>query len=104
MTTATANPPTMDEIMEFAFKVVGELGAAMAAPHVYIGDRMNLFKTLAQSGPTTIEQLAATTGLQERYLQEWASAMAASGFVDYEPEQSDLRLAASEGGGSCRRR
>ena len=66
VTTTTAPAPTMDEIMEVAFKVVGELGAAMAAPHVYIGDRMDLFKTLASGGPTTIESLAAKTGLQER--------------------------------------
>ncbi len=92
MTTATAPAPTMDEIMEFAFKVVGELGAAMAAPHVYIGDRMDLFKTLASGGPTTIEELAAKTGLQARYLREWASAMAASGFIDYDPADKTFAL------------
>ena len=46
MTTATAEAPSMEEVMEFAFKVVNELGAAMAAPHVYIGDQLGLFKTL----------------------------------------------------------
>ena len=88
MTTATASPKTeatnMDEVMEFAFKVVGELGAALAGAHVYIGDRLGLFKALAD-GPLTSDELAAKTGLQERYLREWASAMAASGFVDYDP-------------------
>jgi 2-polyprenyl-3-methyl-5-hydroxy-6-metoxy-1,4-benzoquinol methylase len=75
----------MDEIMGFAFKVVGELGAALAGAHVYIGDRLGLFKTIAASGPITTEDLAAKTGLQERYLREWSAAMAASGFVDYDP-------------------
>jgi 2-polyprenyl-3-methyl-5-hydroxy-6-metoxy-1,4-benzoquinol methylase len=70
--------------MDFAFKVVGELGAALAGAHVYIGDRLGLFKTLAQ-GPVTTQQLADRTGLQERYLREWSAAMAASGFVDYDP-------------------
>ena len=82
--TAPATAPNMDEVMEFAFKVVNELGAAMAAPHVYIGDRLDLFKTLAANGPSTVDQLAATTGLQERYLREWCAAMAASGFIDYD--------------------
>jgi 2-polyprenyl-3-methyl-5-hydroxy-6-metoxy-1,4-benzoquinol methylase len=85
MTTETAPQPTMDEIMEFAFKVVNELGAAMAAPHVYIGDQLGLFKTLATSGPVTVDQLAVRTGLQERYLREWCAAMAASGYLDYDP-------------------
>lgn len=94
MTTQTATPtaPNMDEVMEFAFKVVNELGAAMAAPHVYIGDRLDLFKTLAAAGPQTVGQLANTTGLQERYLREWASAMAASGFIDYDPASKTFAL------------
>jgi 2-polyprenyl-3-methyl-5-hydroxy-6-metoxy-1,4-benzoquinol methylase len=78
--------------MEFAFKVVNELGAAMAAPHVYIGDQLGLFKTLATSGPVTVDQLATTTGLQERYLREWSAAMAASGYLDYDPAARTFAL------------
>lgn len=92
MTTQTAPAPTMDEIMEFAFKVVNELGAALAAPHIYIGDRLDLFKTLASGGPTTVEALATKTGLQERYLREWAAAMAASGFIDYDASDKTFAL------------
>ena len=91
--TATAETaPSMDEVMEFAFKVVNELGAAMAGAHVYVGDRMDLFKTLASGGPVTVEQFAAKTGLQERYLREWASAMAASGFIDYDAAKQTFAL------------
>jgi ubiquinone/menaquinone biosynthesis C-methylase UbiE len=74
----------MDEVMGFAFKVVNELGAAMAAPHVYIGDQLGLFRSIAQEGPLTVQQLAQKTGYQERYLREWASAMAASEYLDYD--------------------
>jgi 2-polyprenyl-3-methyl-5-hydroxy-6-metoxy-1,4-benzoquinol methylase len=87
MTTATATAtiePSTEEVMAFAFKVVNELGAAMAAPHVYIGDQLGLFKTLASSGPVTVDQLATKTGLQERYLREWSAAMASSGYLDYD--------------------
>lgn len=90
--TETAPPPTQEEVMEFAFKVVNELGAAFATAHVYIGDRLGLFKTLAQSGPLTTVELAATTGLKERYLREWAGSMAASGFIDYDPATQSFRL------------
>ena len=43
MTTARAEAPTQKEVMEFAFKMVGELGAALAAAHVYVGDKLGLF-------------------------------------------------------------
>ena len=92
MTTQTAEAPSMEEIMEFAHLVVNELGAAMAAPHVYIGDNLGLFKTLAASGPLTIDQLASKTGLQERYLREWSAAMAASHYIDYDPAAKTFTL------------
>ena len=94
MTTETAPSaaPPMEEVMEFAFKVVNELGAAMAAPHVYIGDNLGLWKTLAASGPVTVDQLATRTGLQERYLREWSAAMAASGYLDYDPKGQTFAL------------
>ena len=94
--TATAPAPSMDEVMEFAFKVVNELGAAMAAPHVYIGDQLGLFKTLAKSGPLTTDQLATETGLQERYLREWCAAMAASGYLDYDAAARTFDLPAAK--------
>ena len=92
MTTATIDAPSMEEVMGFAFKVVNELGAAMAAPHVYIGDQLGLFKTLARSGPLTADQLSIETGLQERYLREWAAAMAASGYLDYDATARTFNL------------
>ena len=92
MTTQTTPAPTHEEIMGFAFKVVGELGAALAGAHVYIGDRLGLFKTLAHSGPVTTPRLAEVTGLQERYLREWCAAMAASGFIDYDPQTTTFTL------------
>jgi 2-polyprenyl-3-methyl-5-hydroxy-6-metoxy-1,4-benzoquinol methylase len=91
MTTATS-APTHEEVMGFAFKVVNELGAAMAAPHVYIGDQLGIFKTLAESGPVTVDQLATKTGYQERYLREWAAAMAASGYLEYDPAARTFTL------------
>ncbi len=94
--TAPAAAPSMEEVMEFAFKVVNELGAAMAGAHVYIGDRLDLFKTLASSDPCTVEQLAAKTGLQPRYLREWCSAMAASGFIDYDSAAMTFTLPAAK--------
>jgi len=91
-TTTQPAAPSMDQIMEFAFKVVNELGAAMAAPHVYIGDNLGLWKTLSATGPITVDQLAARTGLQERYLREWTAAMAASGYLDYDAVKRTFEL------------
>lgn len=91
-TTVQATEATQDEVMEFTFKVVGEFGAALAGAHAYIGDRLRLFKTLAQDGPLTVPRLAEVTGLQQRYLREWCAAMAASGYIDYDPATQTFSL------------
>lgn len=95
MTTATATdqPTTQEQAMEFAFQVVGDIGAAFSMAHLHIGDKLDLFKTLA-GGPVTVEGLAAKTGLQERYLREWTAAMAASQYIDYDPATREFSLPA----------
>jgi SAM-dependent methyltransferase len=66
----------------FMGKFVGDLGAVMHAATVVVGDQLGLYKGLAQ-GPATAEQLAKRTGTDARYLKEWLSAQAASGYVEY---------------------
>ncbi len=84
--------PDHDRMMQFAFKVVGDLAAAMNGPLVYIGDRLGLFKLLAESGPLTAAGIAERTGLNERYLREWASAMVAAEYLAYDPTTGQVSL------------
>jgi SAM-dependent methyltransferase len=65
--------------------VVNELGAAANAALVLIDDKLRLFQALGEAREgLTVEELAKRTSLHERYLREWISAQAASGFVTYE--------------------
>jgi len=89
-------PPDMEKVMEFTFKVVGDLAAAMSGPLIYIGDKMGLFKKLADEGPMNLDQLAERTNLQKRYLKEWTGAMVASGYVDYDPQNKNYSLNPSQ--------
>lgn len=79
----------------FMNRAVGEIGAAASAVMALIGDRLGLYKALAE-GPATPGELAKRTGTAERYVREWLSNQAAGGFVAYaaasgkfslEPEQ-----------------
>ena len=63
--------------------VVNELGAASNAALVILGDKLGLFRALAE-GAVTPAELAKKTGTYERYVREWLSAQAASGFVTYD--------------------
>jgi len=76
----------MDKLNAFMGQVVGELGATVNAGLIVLGDRLGLYKAMAESGPITPAELAAKTGTAERYVREWLNAQAAGGFVEYTPE------------------
>jgi SAM-dependent methyltransferase len=86
----------MDEtrIIEFVEKVAATQSAAAHAALVTLGDRLDLWKALAVSGPVTVAELAAATTLNERYLQEWLSANAAAGYLTYDPADGRFELPA----------
>lgn len=69
----------------FLHKMVSDMGAAAIGSLVLLGDKLGLYKTIAQAGPITSEQLARQAGTSERYVREWLSAQAAAGYVEYDP-------------------
>ncbi len=81
-TTAT----TEAELMEFVGKAVTDVGAVLNGSMVVLGDRLGLYRAMAGSGALTAADLASRTGTVERYVQEWLSAQAAAGYVNYEGE------------------
>ena len=54
------------KLEEFMAKMVGDLGAAMGAALVLIGDKLGLYQAMAWMGPVTSEELARATGTAER--------------------------------------
>ena len=71
--------------------MVNELGAAANAALVLIGDKLGLYRALA-GAPVTSEELAKKTGTRERYVREWLSSQAASGFVTYDAASNRFAL------------
>ncbi len=67
----------------FMGKFVGDLGAAMHAGTVVLGEKLGLYKALAQA-PMTAAELAAATSTDARYVAEWLAAQAASGYAQYD--------------------
>jgi SAM-dependent methyltransferase len=99
VTTAAAPtkiPAPFDEAKLHAFvgKMVGEVGAALTGALVIIGDRLGLYRALAEHGPLTAEALAEKTGTHERYVREWLANQAASGYLEYDPATKQFTLPA----------
>ncbi len=66
-------------------KVIEDIGATFHAPLVLIGEKLGLFKAMAAQGQLSAAELAERTGTAERYVGEWLPAMAAGGYVNYDP-------------------
>jgi hypothetical protein len=67
-------------------------GAALGAYElmtVHLGDRLGLYRALAESGWSTPAELAAATGTQERYAREWLEQQAVAGILEVEDPGAD---------------
>ena len=59
-------------------RLFGDALGALELYTIYLGERLGLYRALAESGPATSSQLAARTGTSERYVREWLEQHAAS--------------------------
>lgn len=73
-----------DVLNDLVGKMLTDLGGALSAPLALIGDRLGLYRDLAEQGPATPAELAERTGTVERYVREWAANQAASGYISFE--------------------
>ncbi|HUI26901.1 MAG TPA: class I SAM-dependent methyltransferase [Candidatus Kryptonia bacterium] len=76
----------------FVGRVVGDMGAAMSAALVVLGDKLGLYKAMGGAGPLTPAELAERTSTSERYVHEWLCAQAASGYVSYDAASGKFSL------------
>ena len=80
-----------EKLNAFMGNFVRDLGAVAHASTIVIGDQLGLYKALAEA-PMTAEVLAAKTGCDARYVLEWLSAQAASGYAQYDSATQQFSL------------
>ncbi len=57
--------------------------AETIAAMIHVGDKLGLFKAMANAGPLSADELAAKTGLHPRWLLEWMRLQAAARVLAY---------------------
>jgi SAM-dependent methyltransferase len=92
MTASAAQPINEAKLNEFVMKAVGEMGAAMNAALIVVGDKLGLYKAMAGVGPMTSAEIAKKTETTERYVREWLAAQAAGGFITYDSATAKYTL------------
>lgn len=93
---STAQTIDQGKLEEFLGRFVGDLGAALSAALVVIGDKLGLYRAMADGQSVTPEQLASRTGTDPRYVREWLSNQAAGAYVSFDPERERFFLTAEQ--------
>jgi 2-polyprenyl-3-methyl-5-hydroxy-6-metoxy-1,4-benzoquinol methylase len=62
---------------------------ALELLHVYVGDRLGLYRLLAGRGPLTAADLASAAGISPRYAREWLEQQAVAGILVVDHTSSD---------------
>lgn len=75
--------PDPDRLKMFSFTLYTQLAGAVTAGMVHLGDRLGLYRALAESsGPLDSSALAKAAGLHERWVREWASNQVAARLIE----------------------
>jgi SAM-dependent methyltransferase len=80
-----------NKLHEFLGRALVDLGGAVNAVLMSIGDELGLYKALAK-GPQTPDELARYTSTNERYIREWLNCQAAGGYVTYDKSTGKYSL------------
>lgn len=79
---------------EFAERMFGVWNDAFLALMISVGHQTGLFDTLANLPPATSEEIARTSGLNERYVREWLAGMVTGHIIDHDPDRGTYSLPA----------
>src|SRR5215212_6116417 len=70
--------PAVDRTEALRERLFGNAVGALELYTVYLGERLGLYRALAEGGVATSSELAVRTGTTERYVREWLEHHAAS--------------------------
>lgn len=76
----------------FMGRAASDFAANFTGLMVVLGHKLGLYAALAEGGAQTAASLAAATGTDPRYVQEWLNAQTAAQYVEYEPQTQRYTL------------
>ena len=85
-----------EQLDELFGRFVNDLGATMSAGNVLLGDKLGLYRALAEAGPLTPGELATYTGTAERLVREWLAGQAAGGYISYDADSRQYSMTAAQ--------
>lgn len=88
-TPGTDPPSAVDPTSALAERLFQDAVGALELYTVYLGERLGLYRALAEGGPATSSELAGRTGTAERYVREWLEHQASSGLLEVDDPRAE---------------
>jgi hypothetical protein len=76
----------------FVERLLGDVLGAFNVFALYIGDRLGLYRALAEGGPATADELAGRAGACSRYVREWLEQQTLAGVIRVEDATVEAAL------------
>jgi 2-polyprenyl-3-methyl-5-hydroxy-6-metoxy-1,4-benzoquinol methylase len=95
-TTTPARDVDEDVLQEFLGRAIGDLGAAASAALIVIGDRLGLYRAMADGNHVTADELADRTSTAPAYVRPWLANQAAGGYVQYDATTQTFFMTAEQ--------
>lgn len=76
----------------FHQRVIGDAAAAVRGLTVALGERLGLYRALAERGPLSPAALAERTGITTRYAEEWLHSQLSAEYVERHPSAGTYTL------------
>lgn len=87
------DPRKLETILNVA---VGDLSAGYGGVMISLGDKLGLYRAMADAGPLSSAEVARRSDCAERYVREWLNAQVAGGYVVYHPSSETYELTAEQ--------
>ena len=78
----------------FTARMLGDIAGTVSTHLCAIGDRLGLFKDLAENGPAQADAFAARNAIEPRYAREWLEGLAAAEYLEFDPASGLFSLPA----------
>ncbi|MDH6223978.1 MULTISPECIES: class I SAM-dependent methyltransferase [Streptomyces] len=93
--TEQTGAPSADPTTAFHQRVIDDAAAAVRGLSISIGERLGLYRALAEHGPLTPAEFAERAGITERYAEEWLHAQLSADYVERHPSSNKYTLPAA---------
>ena len=87
-----SRPLDKEKLNSLLGQAVQDMGAALHAALIVIGDKLGLYRAMADCQPVTSSELAERTSTSERYVREWLNANAASKYLEYHADSQTYSM------------